>query len=235
MIPAIPSYTDSTGRISTRVTQSDWNRFYQAMDANKITDPIERDVYGEIYSAEGGGQADGTTVAGITEDILKNLHNNQKWQSDILNALGIAPSMTPDKLTPTQQVGVYRLYMDEVIGPAKVSRGTVSGIQVLKNKIGDKQTISAIADTVFREGGPNGTKLIQEAVNQTLADSGSSHSIDVDGDFGSGTLSEIGGLAADPITKKYFIGKLMDLREGLYAGDSNFSGEKARSDSYRVP
>lgn len=165
-VPPIPTYTDTAGNTTTRVTQADWDSFHSAMDTVGVS-ALEREVFGSIYSAEGGGRTDGTTVAGITEDIIEGFHDNQehRWQAQRLDALGIPQGTAPDTLTPEQQVEVYRLFFDEVIGPAKASGGAMSGMQILEDRIGDPATITAIADTLFRKGGPDGVEQIQEAIN----------------------------------------------------------------------
>ncbi|GEM_PF-1206683 len=240
-LPRIPTYKGPSGTPSTRVTQSDWIGFHSALDAQGITDPLEREIYGSIYSAEGGGKRDGTTVAGITADTLNKfqervkLDPKLKWVGPRLQAAGIKPGMTPDQLSSEQQVAYYKIYIDSAVGPSKASDGKISGAEVFKTTIGDKSTVIAVADTVFREGGPNGTKLIQEAINKTYAEQGRQKSVVEDSILGSESLKAMGDLAKDPATRKQFIDNLMDGRSAFRATDPNINGENARLDSYRLP
>jgi hypothetical protein len=157
------------------------------------------------------------------------------WAAQRLTAAGVKPGMTPDQLSPEQQMEVYKVYLDTNIGPAKASEGKVGAFDVLNKGVGDKHTVAAIADTVFREGGPKGTDLIQEAINKTFADTGRSEKVKEDGILGSGSLSAIRSFMNSKANRKLFIDNLMDGRSAFRANKPNFKGEKMRIDSYRLP
>lgn len=230
-VPPIPRYANGT----ERVEKNDWETFHGALDRTGATE-LEREVFGQIYSHEGGSKADNTTVAGITQKTLNSLRNQGPWGEALAEA-GIVHGMTPAQLSPEQRVQVYRLFFNDAVGPSKVARGRTSGLDVMRDKIGDKTTIAAVADTLFREGGPEGAKLIQEAVNESYRRSGVDTRIDEDRRFGTGTMEAIGGLVATPAGRRLFLNTLMDRRDGfrLRREPEYISGERLRTGTYRIP
>jgi hypothetical protein len=150
-VPPLPTYPNQSGSTNTRLDQSDWDRFHKAMDTICVP-PLKRDVYGKIYSAEGGGAAGGTTASGITSKTLNEYFDasvneaTMKWVGPRLKTAGIAPGMTLNQLTPEQRVAFYKIYLDSDVGPSKASGGKIDGIDVLNKKVADDKSIAAIAD-----------------------------------------------------------------------------------------
>ncbi len=227
-VPPQPTY-GGPGKTTTRVAPQVWDAWHGALDKAGAS-PLEKEVYGRIFAAEGGDKSDGTTgtVSGITQDILTKL--DKDWSAQ-LSAAGINNGDSPASLSHAQRIAVYGIYMNDVIGPSKAVGGKISGMDSMKDKIGDNATIAAIGDTLFREGGPVGGKYVQQAINRTRADLGNSARIDEDGAVGTGTLEAAGDLASDPATRKAFIDNLMDIRNR----QRGQAGEITRTNSYRIP
>ncbi len=249
--PPIPEYVSSSGKVTNRIkSEDDWRKFHHALRKRNAT-PSETEVFALIFSAEGGSTPDkdedtGAVIAvsGITATILKDLHAVD-FHRKKLEAAGIRPSDSPETLSREQRIEVYRVYMDEVIGPAKVSQRRahtnstasppVRGFELLEATLNNTDALAAVTDTLVREGGTAAPIMIQKAINRTMANTGQASRVAIGGGIGSDTLSKMSILAADPEHRRQLIDNILDLRLQHHFGTKNFNGEAPRINSYRIP
>lgn len=251
-IPRMPRYkaVGQDGKINwqTRVEPSDWKRFNETMHRMGLPE-TERKVYRDIYSHEGGSKKhetknDGTSVSGITPQILEDLREDPIYrQAKNLNAIGVTADKKPSDLTMEQRIGVYGIYQDRLYGATAKKNGLKSGRELL-GAIGDKDVASAIADTNFREGSKGGPEVIQKALNKLHETTGFGKSVMVDGVFGSETFRELKNISESPQERKQFLDLLADQRKKRRAEKikpqsgreamQRYKGESRRADYYRI-
>jgi hypothetical protein len=215
-----------------------WQAHQDALDKAGVGAGQHR-AFREVWAAEGGLKSDGDTVAGITPDTLKELHeHDDKRAKADFRALGIDPKSDPASLTPEQRVQVYQVFFDGHWNPAAEAIGQRIGQPDMRGRdvldyIGDPEAAAALADTFFRgsvKGKAEIGRVVQIAINATRAKVGQAP-INADGVFGSGSIDAYKDLAADPKSRKLLLDHLADERRKLRP--SSF-GEAARADHFRI-
>jgi hypothetical protein len=165
----------------------------------------------EVFGQEGGVPKDGgsTASAGILQKTLDNAKD--------AGGAGLDSATTPSKLTNEQRAAVMRYKLD------REELSHVGGIKAL-DKIGDNQAAAALADTLYRHGGVDGPRLLQQAINDVQPGA-----VPKTGFMGSKTLEAYGRLASSPETKGKLLDALAEQRQ-FAVRDPN---ERARFDYYR--
>ncbi len=214
-LPPIPGNKTSWFRQPQR--QGDWAGFHAATGRLPNVTPSEQAAYMGIFAQEGGMATapGGTATAGILEKTLNGLINNGRVS-------GINSNTPPKQLTMDQAAQVYRGYFDDVL--ERVDK-TKKGHQVLQ-QIGDPKSAAAFADTLFRHGGPDGTEMIQNAINSVKPGTFGKP----DRKMGPVTFGEYNRLAGDPKTRGRLLQALAAIR---LTGKNVDLAEKPRFDQFR--
>ncbi len=184
-------------------------RMWGAVKALPGVTRTEAHVYMEIFAAEGGMAMDGETKAGVLPRTLASLMGKGKLPA-------MEPGTPPRDLTLPQVAAFYRAYMDDVFG------GVTGDSRAAMTAVDDIQVMSAVGDAVFRHGGPDGTRLVQEAINAAVEDK-----IAADAIFGDRTLDALATVARDAGRRRAFLDALAEKRH------ENRSGETARNEHFR--
>ncbi|MHA1597381.1 MAG: hypothetical protein ACTSV1_01555 [Alphaproteobacteria bacterium] len=108
----------------------------------------------------------------------------------------------------------------------------VPGHQVL-NRIGNDDMASAVADTLFRDGGKDGPVYIQKAINDWRKEQNKPPISTKDG-IGSETFGALKDIAANKLGAKGFLDSLADRRLDAKKGSTNYTGEAARINYHRM-
>jgi hypothetical protein len=178
--------------------QRAWADFNHALGDLPDANEVEKLAYPDIFAVEGGVIPDGSTVAGISTERLKELKNQ-------------IPSVTaktlPKDLTPQQQVQFYRAHLDDVAQSA-------GGIQALED-INDPGVASYVADTLFREGKTGGPKKIQDALNKVLG----AGTVNENRIFDANTLNNIKQVIQTADQRQVFMEKLYENRVVTHPSD----------------
>lgn len=167
----------------------------------------------EVFGQEGGVPKDGGSTA--SAGILQRTLNNAKDAG----VPGLERTTTPDKLTNEQRAAVMRYKLD------REELSHVGGIKALE-RIGDNQAAAALADTLYRHGGVDGPRLLQQAINDVEPGA-----VPKTGFMGKQTLEAYGRLASSPETKGQLLDALADQRLDLPG--MRHGGEPARIEYFR--
>jgi hypothetical protein len=181
------------------VGQAEWRNAGDAFNGLPDAGLNEAVFYSEFFAAEGGqrriewedrNRRDRVTAGGVLDDTLNAARNSGK-------VLSIAGVMDPGDLDPVQRADVYRYLLDDTLRWAMPDRK--DGHKAL-SQIASPYTAAAVADPLFRYPGPDGTRLVQTAVDQAIGglpddvrqrhrDLFANHR--VDGKFGQETMNAI--------------------------------------------
>lgn len=174
-----------------------WAQSQSALQWQLPESPALRGALGRIYAEEGGRirDPDDTAVGGLTAGTLRELQGKGLLP-------GLPKTVTPQSLTPDQQIAAYRAYLDQTmrhVGGAKALEGL------------DPDFTHAIADAVFMHGNEGGMRIVQQAIR----DSGIEPSIKVDGGMGPQTFNALKRANEDPSLREALQNKFADVRSGL--------------------
>jgi lysozyme family protein len=166
--------------------------FIQATGFLPQVSTVEKEIYREIYAAEGGNVPDGTTVAGITPGTLRDFKDRIS---------GVNEDTLPKDLTPSQRAQFYRAYLGHALS-------LVGGWEGFEN-LNDPGAVRYLADTLFREGRTGGAELIQEAINKALGEGAVARR----GPIGPETLGALHRVLENSETRGEFLERLYFLRD----------------------
>jgi hypothetical protein len=157
------------------IKQADWEAFNHHLQTMGLT-PLEKFVYHQTFAYEGGmaQNPNGSAVAGILQDKLKELYDATHWPKNPHRAAAIAlvaklgnlphnlgqPPNTYD-LSPANVAEIYHYLFD-----TNFLRG--AGGNHAFSKIANPYAAAALADTLFRHGDGGGTTLVRETINSFL-------------------------------------------------------------------
>ncbi|MBF0284950.1 MAG: hypothetical protein HQL51_10885 [Magnetococcales bacterium] len=196
--PYIPEYRGDVFRSPQKVVE--WVMFFHNVLSLPGVTVEEIQAYTDIFAAEGGMASHPGTgaFAGILQSTLDDLIKRGFLP-------GIPEGTRNTDLTVAEVVQVYRAYFDDVFH-------TIGGHDAL-TRMGSDEFARAAADTMLRHGRGAGAALIQTAINTMR-----SGAITVDTRMGSGTLTEIQRINANPTQQKTFRNALMVERNALVFG-----------------
>lgn len=189
-----------------------WVDFIQATGFLPQVSTAEKMIYREIFAAEGGNVPDGETVAGVTKKILPDLVRT----GDLPDSFG---GKLPKDLTQQERAQVYRAYMNNAFQH-------VSGYRTLE-EIENPALAAFVADTVFREGAPEGNRLIHKVLNEALG----KRIVSEDAKFRREDVELLNRLT--PHQRNRFAKYLANARAEIYLGKRNYEGEKGRAEYFR--
>jgi hypothetical protein len=117
--------------------------------------PAKQNTYSRLFAAEGGLEpnVDSNAIGGMLPDTLRDL---QRRSPDI--GTGSISSL----------FRTYDQYFDDVLGSTAKSIGGVQRPSDLLDRLPDRDTAAAVADTLFRDGRAEGARLLQSALNATV-------------------------------------------------------------------
>ena len=223
---AKPTYTDSKGKTTYRVEQDEWRNWSHVLDQYGITG-IEKRIYQDVFSHEGGVKPDGTTVAGIRVQTLEEL---RKHDADGLDAIGISVSTQPEELSPQQRIEVYRLYFDYAFARAIEEDKSKRGHEILE-AFGDPEAAAAFGDMLFRVGRFGAPGVIQSAINELHEEKGISERLSIDTAAGQETIAAFKRLIRDPNDRVRLLDIMAELRCRKHPKSE---GECARANYHRI-
>lgn len=238
-VPPIPQYFDRVEKeIKYNIEEGSpqWPEFHETLiDAEASA--LEHLIFRTLFSHEGGlrpdmpQDANYPSVGGITEQTLRDLRKSTKTR-DAMAVLGIA-SNDPRTLTNSQRIEVMRIYLDDVMRAARIGASNrrsrpVTAIDLLAG-LGNAESAVALADTLFRSGGPKGIPHVQNAINAFYAERGLPKRVKVDDAFGSETYGAYKAIIQDPTDRKLLLDLLANFRTGEYPV------EYRRFDYHRLP
>jgi hypothetical protein len=233
--PPIPDYKKDS------VNQADWNAFNQQltqMQQSGEISPTEAYAYREIFAAEGGMSQDpaGSAVAGITQSDLSDFLDrvqeasndptdpDHAWAQEMSSQFDGVQKTTDLNAADVADVYNYMFDTQYLSGPG--------GSDAL-NKVGDPYAAAALADTMFRNGQPGGSLIVQNAINDVYQQTGNAP-IPVDSNLGSGTLNAYSNLAQNPDTSNQLLDDLAGERARyLSANGSMDAGDFSRIQHFR--
>jgi len=187
--PPIPTYKDQF------IDPSEWKDWYDTLEASGLSEN-QKTVFREIFAAEGGLARDGDTVAGITRNTI-DITTDQT---------NISKGTLPKDLTDEERILVYEAFLNR-----KEYFGSVQGIERL-DELDDSKAAAALADTLFRHGSGEGTRIIQGAINETAEQVGLPVEVDIDGRFGSRTFMMFKRMANADNTKNVLLDNIAKNR-----------------------
>jgi peptidoglycan hydrolase-like protein with peptidoglycan-binding domain len=207
-----------------------WHPWHLAVNA-KGADDIEHFTLMEIFAAEGGRKAAGSTMAGITDETYRLLKND-KTTGPMIEDL---PAVPPTQLNAEQLLRVYDAYFAQ----QNVAFGKVGGLAGLSH-IGDKEIAAAVSDSIFRHGASGAlAAMLQRTIISTLEEFPDLQSeVDgmvVDRSIGPITIEALRLLAGNQAAKAAFLNALADARL-TYLGEQEgqvLRGDRARIDYFR--
>ena len=226
ILRAMPTYTDSKGKTSFHLEPDEWRNWSDVLDQYGITG-IEKHLYQDIFSHEGGVKPDGTTVAGIRVQTLEDLRDDY---GDELNAIGISVSTQPEELSPQQRIEVYRLYFDYAFTSAIEEDKSKRGHEILE-AFGDPEAAAAFGDMLFRVGRFGAPGVIQSAINQLHGEKGISERLTVDKGAGQKTIAAFKRLIRNPDDRIRLLDIMAELRCRKHPKSE---GECARANYHRI-
>lgn len=174
-----------------------WDQSQAALQRQLPDSPALRGALGRIYAEEGGRIRDpnDTAVGGLTAGTLRELR-----QKSLLP--GVPKTATPQSLTPDQQITAYRAHLDQIMRH-------VGGTKALEDL--DPDFAHAIVDAVFMHGSTGGMKAVQQAINQSDANT----SVEVDGGMGPETFNALKRANDDPALRDALQNEIADIRRNL--------------------
>jgi len=198
---------------------TNWKDWSSSVGKLKGGSDAERNIYKNIYAAEGGLATD--PISGAASGISKNTLD-RAIKGGVLP--GLKEGTIPDKLSIDQRAKVYRHYFDDAL--RTVDR-TVPGSGNLQ-KIGDAKASSAFADTLFAHGRSGGAEAIQKAINKVTP-----NSVEDQGQMGPKTFKAYKKLSANPQTRRALLNALADVRLKMVKEKTDSVGWRPRIDNFR--
>ena len=210
--------------------QQEWDDWTRHTEFDSNLSSAEKKAFQDILAAEGGMQhgPSGSAMGGILRVTLHNLRD-KGYIDDVVQKHG--REVKPIHLDMQDLKSVYKGYFDDVLESAAKGHTTRNpgnpkrGSQIL-DMIGDKNTASAVADTLFRDGSGQGTTYIQKAINMAEGNTKVTVEDPRNATFGSQTFQGVKDVATGSENEKRqkFLNALADQRR---------REEKARNDYYR--
>jgi len=239
VLPGVPAYKSGFFTNPANNPPGTFQRFTGAVGNLTGATATETRIYQEIFAAEGGVDvAPNGASSGITRTTLNDTIDRQRFSA-------VPRGTRPDQLTIDQRAAFYRAYFDDVLGAAAAALSTGRGPQSalikgheLLSQINDPFAAVAFADALFHHGRGNGTRVIQQAIEE-LDPSGPGDPNKIDGKMGPSTLKNFQRLAADPTKRSALLNVLSKKRaqllqrEALRRGQSVAQGDLDRVEHFR--
>jgi len=192
----IPVPDDKADWFAVGRRQEQWKNFQRGARALPDATDAEVEVYVELHAREGGMVENSRgAVGGILPETLDGLAD-RGWVT------GIDAGTTPAELDEAQVASVYRAYFDDVLQTVDRSK---PGHQNLSD-LGDTQGAYALGEALFRFGRRDGTRYVQEAINEAAP----SPIFEPDGQMGPETFAAYRQFLADSATHDMLLNALAD-------------------------
>ncbi len=204
----------------------EWDDFYREVENDSTLSGDEHRILQDIYAAEGGMKKapGGTAFAGIIQETLDNLIAKEKLPN-IVEKHADKKKIQSTDLDMKDIRDFYVAYFDDALSSAKKGYkrrnpdNPKSGLRLLAdlgNHVGD-----SVADTLFKNGGDLGVKVVQDALNEYRPVKGYIS----DKAIGSNNYNTLKEIASDKKEAKKFLDKLAFQR---IQQEKNAKNEKER-------
>ncbi len=208
-IPLVPSYRKEVFKGSRA---KEWTDFNKTVESRADLNSFEKRMMRDIFAAEGGMAAHkgSGAYAGILQSTLRD-HIKAGNLPDIVKKHG--QNVKNTDLDMNDVVDVYKSHLDDTMASAikgyKIRNPDApkNGTQLLGdlgNKVG-----GAVADTLFKNAGKEGSKMIIKAINQNFPPD---EQLTDPQDIGSKTYEALKKIAADRGKTKSFLESLSLIR-----------------------
>jgi hypothetical protein len=208
--------------------QQEWDDWTRNTEFDPNLSSVQKKAFQDIYAAEGGMKKDqsSSAVGGILQPTIKIL-KDKGFIDSVIKKHG--PNVKTTDLDQEDIKSIYKAYFDDVLDSAAKGHNIINPINPVRGSqildlIGDKNTASAVADTLFRDGSGNGTTYTQKAINMAEGKTKVKVEDAEDSTFGSETFQALQEVAKDSQKRQKFLDALADQRK---------KAEKARNDHFR--
>lgn len=208
-VPPVPEYRKEVFKGDRA---QEWADFNKTVEGREDLSPVEKRMLRDIFAAEGGMDTHpgSGAHAGILPSTLK-LHVDAGNLPDVVGKHGKDVKNTD--LDMNDVVDVYKSHLDDTM------RSAIKGYEIrnpdnpknatqLLGDLGDKVG-GAVADTLFKNAGKEGSKMIIKAINQNLPPA---DRLTDPQDIGSKTYGALTNIAADKGKTKSFLESLALIR-----------------------
>lgn len=208
-VPAPPAYRKEVFQGKRR---QEWEDFYRNVENRKDLSQGEKRMIQDIFAAEGGMDVHSGSgaFAGVLPSTLEK-HIEQGKVPDIVAKHGDKVKNTD--LDADDLVEIYKSHLNDSMSSAikgyndRNPKAQVDATKLLE-KLGDKVG-GAVADTLFKNAGKEGSEIIIKAINKTLPQA---NKLASPSGFGSETYSALEKISRDKGKSKAFLESLAVVR-----------------------